>query len=350
MKQISADINGGKINIYIGSGLEDYINNNIYGRNVSFVSKSLSGYRNKLKKIKSIKIYMHDGESIKDLRYLRFIVKKLIDLNIERSDTVSYIGGGTVGDLTGFASSVYKRGINLVAVPTTLLAQVDSSIGGKNAINFSGIKNVIGTFYNPKYIFNDTDFLLNSDKSLLNDGMAEIIKMAIINDENFYNYLRNNNIDTIFNQNDLENIIYKSNKIKLNIVSRDFFDKNKIRYLLNFGHTVGHAIESFTSNDVSHGTAIANGMLAENYIAYKMGLSENFYDEIITILENYRIPLLNFKNFDPDIIIKYILNDKKMESGKINLIVLDRIGKSHTEAVEVSEIKRYFSEFLEVKK
>ncbi len=346
MDKIEKTINKNKIKIYINNNLEKIINEelNNYNNNISFIIKNLNkNYKDKLDKIKTNKIYMNDGEKIKSNLYFNIVIKKLLSLDIERGDVISYFGGGTLGDLIGYVSSVYKRGINLIAVPTTLLSQVDSSIGGKNAINFMNVKNVIGSFYNPEIIFDDVDFLLNSDINLLKEGMSEVIKMALINDKQFFEYLDNNNLNSIYNVESLKYIIYKSVNIKLDIVSRDFYDLRKIRYLLNFGHSIGHAIESYTDNKISHGTAVANGMIIESYIAYKSGYSKKLYDIIKNTINKYKIDIINFNTIETEKLIYYMKNDKKMENNILNMVILDDIGKSSIMKIDLSSVRRYIN-------
>ncbi len=345
MQILDANLIGKNVRIYIGSGLGSYINKSIKTKHVSFISNNLKAYDGKIKKIDSIKIFMDDGEKVKDISHFGYVLNELISLEIERNSTVSYIGGGTMGDLIGFSASVYKRGVNLCAIPTTMLSQVDSSIGGKNAINYGNIKNIAGTFYNPEYIFDDVDFLLGSDRQLLREGLAEIIKMALIKDRQFFDFLMDNDLDSIFNAKMLEEIIYKGAKIKLDFVSEDFYDVKKARFNLNFGHSLGHAIESYSGNLISHGAAIASGMILESYISHKIGYSPKLYDIIKNSLKRYKIDIINIKEYDIDKLINYIKNDKKMEGGKLNMVMLDDVGKSHVEKIDISEIKKYLEMF-----
>ncbi len=346
MNKIEKTINNNNIKIYIDNNLEDKINCKInkYSDNVSFIIKNLKrNYKNKLRNINSNKIYVNDGEKIKSNLYFNMVIKKLLSMGIERDGVISYFGGGTLGDLIGYASSVYKRGIKFIAVPTTLLSQVDSSIGGKTAINFMGVKNAIGSFYNPEIIFNDVDFLVNSDINLLKEGMSEVIKMALIYDKQFFEYLDNNSLNTVYNSESLKNIIHKSINIKLDVVSRDFYDLKKIRYLLNFGHSIGHAIESYTDNKISHGVAVANGMVMESYIAYKSGYSKKLYDTIKNIIKKYNIDLINFNTMDTEKLILYMKNDKKMENNILNMVMIDDIGKSGIMKIDLNSVRRYIN-------
>ncbi|MCL4453785.1 3-dehydroquinate synthase [Ferroplasma sp.] len=346
MEVLERTVNGRSVKIYIGSGLEMEINRAMekYSGNITFVSSTLrSMYSKKISAINSIKSFMKDGERAKSMVSLNAVFRKLIKMEAERDSSISYIGGGTLGDLTGYAASVYKRGVHYLGIPTTLLAQVDSSIGGKNAINFMNIKNAIGTFYNPEATFSDTDFLLNSDPALLRDGISEAIKMALIMDSHLFKYFTENDIKSIYSAKNLEYIIKKSAEIKLNVVSADFFDSQKIRYLLNFGHSIGHALESYSENTISHGTAVANGMIMESYIAYKAGYSSMLHEEILNAITRYGIPLINFRDIETDKLISYMRNDKKVEHGKLNMVMLNEYGSASIREIEFQKLRRYIN-------
>ncbi|MEM0139046.1 MAG: 3-dehydroquinate synthase family protein [Ferroplasma sp.] len=346
MEIIEKNIEGAPLKIYVGSSMEPTINDVASGfsGNFAFVSRTVNGmYRTKINKMNFNKIYMKDGESVKSMRYFTFILRKLIERNVERDNNIAYIGGGTLGDLVGYSSSVFKRGVHLTAIPTTLLSQIDSSIGGKNAIDFMGIKNVIGTFYQPNIIIDDIDFLINSPASLLKEGMAEALKMAVIGDRNLFDYLMANNINSIHNYGSLANIISKSIKIKLDIVSKDFYDEQKIRYLLNFGHSIGHAIEAYSNNAISHGTAVANGMVIESYIAYKAGYSSPLYDLFKEAAKRYGIDLINFKSLEIDALLRYIKNDKKVENGALNMVMLLDKGNAEVNRIDFASLRRYLN-------
>jgi 3-dehydroquinate synthase len=351
MERLEKSINGSNIKIIIGSGLEGEINKSMenYSKNISFISRNVNNkYRKKIGAISSKKSFILDGEKSKSIKYFNMVIKKLLTMEIERGNSISYIGGGTTGDLVGYAASVYKRGVHLTAIPTSLLSQVDSSIGGKNALNFNDVKNVIGTFYNPDYIFDDIDFLVNSDPELLKDGIAEAMKMALTCDKPFFDYFMKNTLNSVYNKDNLEYVIAKSIKIKLDIISRDFFDTKKIRYILNFGHSIGHALESYSQNQISHGTAVANGMLLEAYISYKSGLSEPYYDSIRSTISGYGIPIINFKNIETDKLLWYIKNDKKVEGKKLNMVMLEEKGKAAIGEIDFQQLRHYINDYRDM--
>lgn len=318
------------------------------------VSKAVEElYENKLPKLESIrgevtKITLNDGEELKNIRNYQKIIRILIERKVERDSLFIYVGGGTVGDLAGYVSSTYKRGADLIAVPTTLLAQVDSSIGGKTGINFSGVKNVIGTFYNPKLILADTDFIRKSDPSLLKDGIAEIIKYGVINDHTILTLLGGHeDLSSLSESEKLVRIISKSIKIKAEIVNRDFYDRQGIRSVLNFGHTIGHSIEAATKNAISHGHAIATGMLVESFIAEKMGLaSTEIRQEIKEQMERFSIRQVPLKEIGIDSLMKYMYNDKKVENRTVRLVVPEEPGKTSEIKIELKSFPDYIKEFI----
>ncbi|SMD30511.1 3-dehydroquinate synthase [Picrophilus oshimae] len=302
------------------------------GGNISIISRNV--YKKyDLSFIKN-RIIIDDGERAKSMEYLTLIINELLNKRVERGDSIIYIGGGTTGDLSGFAASIYKRGMGLIAVPTTLLAQVDSSIGGKNGINYMNIKNLIGTFYNPKLIIDDISFI--DDKKLMMDGLAESLKMGITIEPELFNII-NNDPDYIIEN--IERIITLSINAKLSIVSKDFHDKKHLRYVLNFGHTIGHALESYFNNNISHGEAVANGMIIEAYISKCLG-NADISNEIRSIIKRLGFKIIDFRSVDINRLLEYIKNDKKSESGYINIVAVNGIGRYKIEALSPEEMLR----------
>lgn len=326
-----------------------------YRNVVLMISKNVDElYGEKLPKLTSIKgdltrITLVDGESLKNIRNYQKIVRVLIERRVERDSLFIYIGGGTVGDLAGFIASTYKRGVDLIAVPTTLLAQVDSSIGGKNGINFSGVKNIIGTFYNPKIILADLSFIRNSDVSYMKDGVAEIIKYGIIADHTILGLLRSHDdLQSLRSHENLNRIISKSIRIKGEIVNKDFFDRKGIRSSLNFGHTVGHAIESASKNKISHGRAVATGMLVESFIGEKMGIcNSEIRDEIQNMMSRFSINRVSLRGMGLENLTKYIYNDKKIDHGVLKMVIPEEMGKFRTVEIEPEKFSSYVRSFIE---
>ncbi len=330
--ELTYEINNDKIRIITGKDIfKDFIDEFNSKNNISIISKNVFKKYDFLSNIKK-RIVIDDGERAKSLEYFSLIVNELLKNNIERGDAIIYIGGGTIGDLSGFAASVYKRGIRLIAVPTTLLAQIDSSIGGKNAINYMNIKNLIGTFYNPELIIDDSSFIDN--KNVIMDGLAEALKMGITIEPELFNII-NNEINYIMKN--IEKIVNISINAKLKVVSMDFYDKSHLRYVLNFGHTIGHALESYFNNKISHGEAVANGMIAELYISKYLG-NKDISNDIRKLIAKLGFKIIDFKSIDLNKLYNYIKNDKKSEAGYINLVSVNGVGNYKIQLISPDEI------------
>ncbi|MCQ4923834.1 3-dehydroquinate synthase [Tissierella carlieri] len=262
------------------------------------------------------------GETSKNLKELSNIYTLLIQRNIDREGRILCLGGGVVGDLAGFAAATYKRGIEYIQIPTTLLSQVDSSIGGKTGIDFSGHKNIIGSFHFPLITLICTSFIHTLPEKEIACGLGEIIKYGLIEDYDFFKYIERN-MNKVYSR-DMEVlsfIIEKSIKIKLSMVEKDKLDAG-IRQNLNFGHTIGHSIESFFGyTKYNHGEAVILGMMYESNIAYERNLiDKEYYNEIIKVLS----PLVEqtiLSNDEINILLEYMKNDKKNKDGKISFIL-----------------------------
>jgi 3-dehydroquinate synthase len=245
------------------------------------------------------KIVIKDGEEQKNLENTRIIYENMLDFNMHRDDLAIAFGGGVIGDMAGFAASTFHRGIKLLQMPTTIMSQVDSSIGGKVVVNFENVKNVIGGFYQPHAIIMDTSFLETLKEKDIINGLAEIVKYGIIFDRKilkFLNYLASEKInpgklDELVSFPQFEDIIYSCAKIKTSVVKRDEFD-NDYRNLLNFGHTAGHAIEKISGLKVSnHGQAVAIGMIMAMDISISLGLlKDSFRQDIISLYKKLKLP------------------------------------------------------------
>ena len=278
------------------------------------LNKCLNGY----------KYIIKHGEESKSIDNYLSINKFLLDNEFARDDLIIAIGGGVVGDLSAFVASTYKRGINFINIPTSTLAMIDSSVGGKTAINFEGVKNVLGTFYQPKLVLIDLDTLNTLDERHFNNGLIEALKMGIILD---------NEIIDLFNdyKANIFDIIVKSLKAKIKIIEQDE-KENNLRKILNFGHTIGHALE-ILNQDLLHGEAVAKGML---YM-----LSGVQKDEIKAIINKLNIPLNYYiNNLD---VINLIKNDKKVSNNKIDMIVIKN-KKVTIESKELKEIEKILKE------
>lgn len=272
-------------------------------------------------------IVITPGESSKSLETLSYIYNKLVEYNITRTDMIIAFGGGVVGDVAGFAASTYLRGVPYVQVPTTLLSQVDSSIGGKVAVNLAVGKNLVGSFYQPSLVLIDPTVLDTLPDRFVKDGMAEVIKYACIEDEEFFEFLSNLNITSLSKY--YKDIIYKCCNIKRLYVEEDEKDTD-IRMKLNFGHTLGHAVEKYYEySRYTHGEAVAIGMYnitlssEESGYTYE-GTSDRIKNILIRFGLEYEMPDVDQEALD--IIIK---SDKKNFSSRLNLIYLKKIGEAN---------------------
>ncbi len=267
-----------------------------------------------------------DGEENKSLDSAGRLYKELADSYAIRTTPVLALGGGVIGDLAGFVASTYMRGIPFVQIPTTLLAQVDSSIGGKVAVNHGKLKNEIGSFYQPKLVIADTATLKTLPPEQFANGMAEVIKSAVIRDTAFFSFIEN----SIYNRkaNDdipFEEMVFRAAGIKADVVANDELDTG-LRNILNFGHTVGHAVETVSDFRVSHGEAVALGMLAEAAIALKSGFfSDEELSRLKKIIAAAGLPT-EMPNLDADKMIEAMRHDKKITSDKIKFVLPKAIG------------------------
>ena len=266
-----------------------------------------------------------DSEKSKSLESAGCVIKDLAKFDRKRKVFIIAFGGGVVGDLAGFVASVYKRGISYVQIPTTLLAQVDSSIGGKTAVDLDLGKNLVGAFYQPRLVFSEIELLKSLDKRQIASGMAEVIKYAVIKDNSLFCFLENNHKE-VFKTNPavLEKIISSCSSIKAQIASRDEKEVSGLRTILNFGHTLGHAIESASGyKGYNHGEAVGLGMIAATDLSRRLGLIDN---KLVLRIENliklYGLPV-KLKGVSMHKIISAYYHDKKFV-GKQNKLVLIR--------------------------
>lgn len=338
MKKLYVDLNSNSYNIIIGYDiLKDigaYIKNIFNGKKILIITDDNieNIYANKIKEnlinlgyITKVFSFEH-GEKSKNLDTCKMAYDKLIDMKFSRSDLIIAVGGGVVGDLAGFVASTYLRGVKFIQIPTSLLAQVDSSVGGKVAVDLPQGKNLIGSFYQPKLVLIDCDVLNTLPSKFFNDGMGEIIKYSMIKDKNLYTKLLNfNNKDELLEN--IEDIIYTCCNIKREIVQNDEFDTGE-RMILNFGHTLGHAIEKVYGFDkITHGEGVCIGMNIISKISEKKALTViGTQLQIKKILQKYDLPY-NIELNKIDEIKEAIKIDKKNLNQKLNLILLKNIGE-----------------------
>ncbi len=289
----------------------------------------------------AVKYVFKNGESSKSIENLNNIYSFLAKENITRSDCIIALGGGVVGDITGFAAATFLRGLDYIQIPTTLLAQIDSSVGGKTAINLTVGKNLVGSFKQPILVICDSNVLSTLSEEILADGMAEAIKYGMIRSSSLFDLINNHNIDTVSNV--LDDIIYECISIKSDVVSADEFDKGE-RMILNFGHTLGHAVESYYNYEkYSHGSAVAIGMALITKQAVASSLCEKIYlEKLIECIEKYRLPVKCSASLNELVPLCY--NDKKRESDKINIILCSKIGDCEIKQLTIEN----FNLFMEV--
>lgn len=270
-----------------------------------------------------------EGEQSKSLSNYEAILHFMANNRFTRSDCVVAVGGGVVGDLAGFVASSYMRGVDFYNIPTTLLSQVDSSIGGKVAIDLGGYKNIVGAFYQPKCVIVDPELLLTLDIRQVRSGLAEALKMATTSDKELFAMFESGEF-----LNDIEEVILRSLLIKKGIVERDVHESGE-RKILNFGHTVGHAIES--SSDLLHGECVALGML---YMC-----DEKIKNRLVSILDEIGLP--SEVEIDADELYKFILRDKKASGDSITITYVNEIGNATLRKMPIENIRDYIDPVLQ---
>jgi 3-dehydroquinate synthase len=276
------------------------------------------------------KIVFPEGEHSKNITTFKNILEALSEENLSRSDMIVALGGGVVGDLSGFAAASYLRGIRYVQVPTTYLAAVDSSVGGKTGINLSTGKNLAGAFWQPSMVICDYHTFNTLEPSELLNGAAEAIKSGMIMEANL--------IDRVLAR-DYEHVIVRCVSIKKSIVEADERDTG-MRQLLNFGHTVGHGLEKLSAYKIPHGQAVARGMVVESQAAYRMGLTD--FDAAPFLRETLEASGFDLSiHYSPDDILKYALNDKKISGDSIAMVIPEAIGKCRLQKIPLTDLGHF---------
>lgn len=269
------------------------------------------------------------GEEHKNLDTVQDVYEFLIRNKFDRKDMLVALGGGVVGDLTGFTAASYLRGVRFIQIPTSLLAQVDSSIGGKTGVDFRAYKNMVGAFHQPKLVYMNISTLGSLSKRLFNSGFGEIIKHGLIKDVQYYKWLQENRtrIES-FDADALEEMVAGSCNIKRHVVELDPTEQGD-RALLNFGHTLGHAIEKLKNFSLYHGECVVLGMIAALAVCReRRQITEEAYQEALSTFQAYDFPL-TVSGLEIDEIIAVSKSDKKMDAGKIKFILLDEIGSAY---------------------
>jgi len=274
-------------------------------------------------------VIIPDGEEYKSLAYTEKIYASLLNAKLDRKSALIALGGGVIGDITGFAASTYMRGIDFVQVPTTLLAQVDSSVGGKTGVNHPLGKNMIGTFWQPRLVWIDTATLATLPRREFLSGLGEVIKYGVIWDENLFAFLETNR-DEIVNLDamSLTHIIKRSCEIKAEVVSKDERESG-LRAILNFGHTIGHAIETLTGyKKYLHGEAVAIGMYMEAKLSHQVGLLKNEEGlRIKALIDSYELPSALPDDIEINDLLETMQIDKKTVAGKMHFVLPEKVGE-----------------------
>ena len=339
MQTLNVDLGDRSYPIFIGKDLlnkTELVEPYVIGRQVMIVSNEtvaplyLDKARSMFAKFDVHEVILPDGEQYKNLEVLNRIFDALLTNRFERKCTLVALGGGVIGDMTGFAAACYQRGVPFIQIPTTLLAQVDSSVGGKTGVNHELGKNMIGAFHQPRCVIADTDTLNTLDDRQLSAGIAEVIKYGLIRDLPFFEWLESNMQKLLEREPAaLAYAIEQSCLNKAEVVAEDE-KEGGVRATLNLGHTFGHAIEAGTGyGKWLHGEAVGTGMLMAADLSARMGkLSEEDVHRVDNIIDGARLPTRSPVGMDYEKFMKYMTVDKKVEAGAIRFILLDSIGKA----------------------
>ena len=353
MKIISVRLKTNPYNIYIGYNLIKNIHNyleNLRLGNLGIIIASRKVVRiynplikKNFPKDKYIIIKVADGEKAKSKTSMFKTIENITKYDgLNKKIFIVCLGGGTIGDLGGFIASLYKRGIPYVQIPTTLLSQIDSSIGGKTAIDLPDAKNILGSFYQPRAVFIDPAFLATLTPQEIKQGMAEVIKYGIIKDKKFFDYLMTHYKNILnLKRNEILKVIGTCVKIKADIIKKDECEKKGIRTILNFGHTFGHALESALKyKGITHGEAVSLGMLYAAKLSWLSGrCSIKEVTRISQIIKLFSLPTEIVFNYRTT--CKSLSYDKKFISGRIRMVLLKKIGKVEVaENISLTDIQR----------
>lgn len=339
MKQLNLDLGTNSYPIYIGQDLlsqSDYLTQHINGKQVMIVTNTTVAplYLDKVQALLDnytvATVILPDGEEYKTLDTVNQIFTALLEARFDRSCTLIALGGGVVGDMTGYAAASYQRGVNFIQIPTTLLSQVDSSVGGKTGVNHALGKNMIGAFYQPKCVLIDVDTLDTLDDQQYSAGMAEVIKYGLLGNIDFLTYLQNN-IEALMARDKIFIIetVYQSCADKAAIVAQDELESGK-RALLNFGHTFGHALENTLGYGVYlHGEAVAVGMLMASKLSALEGLiTDKDTQQVKELLQKANLPITINSKIDYQDFTNAMRVDKKAINGEVRLVLMCQLGQA----------------------
>ena len=336
MKKIKVNLKSDSYFVYAGYPLEkigEKLSDKKFGKKVLLLTdKNVSAiYGNKvvqsLKKLAKKEVTLFEikpGEESKTFENTYKIICECSDFKMERIDTVLTLGGGVVSDIGGFAASIYLRGINFVACPTSLLAQVDASVGGKTGVDLPWGKNLVGSFYQPSFVYMDIKTLDTLPEREIKQGIAEVIKCGMIKSKTLFDFLGKFDFEKI--EKKYRYIVEESVKIKRVVVEKDEEEKG-LREILNFGHTFGHAVEITYLPKYTHGEAVSLGMVGETFLSWKLGFcKKETLDSLIKILKKYNLPY-NMKEIKIRKVLSVMKYDKKVRQGKLRFVFPERIGK-----------------------
>ena len=344
---VTVDLDGSGYKILIGSGFLDdigkIIKNHFLGRQVIIISDKnvaelyleKTAEILKASSIQTSSIVVPAGEQAKSFSTFQFVAEKILQQGVERNSIVLAFGGGVIGDLAGFVASVILRGIRVIQIPTTLLAQVDSSVGGKTGINVSSGKNLVGTFYQPSMVLADTNTLKTLSQREFRAGYAELVKYGLINNAEFFSWLEKNHQEIFSCQTETIQAISQACQAKRRFVQDDQFEKGK-RALLNLGHTFAHALEGAVSYDTKrliHGEAVAIGMILAFGFSVQMNLAPiEDYNRVLNHLKNVGLPVsiaeIEGAKVSVDILMDYMARDKKVSNNTLTFILTRGIGQA----------------------
>lgn len=331
IKQIDVKVSNPYV-VYVGEGIGEFIRENLKGRRLFVLTDSnvYTLYEDFLRRLSDNVHFFEAGEENKNYKTVLKIYDFLIENGADRYSTVVGVGGGVVGDIAGFAASSYMRGVKLIHVPTTLLAMVDSAIGGKTGINYHGLKNVVGSFYQPEAVFVDVEFLKTLPEREYLSAFAEVVKYGIIRDSELFDFLERN-VQGIRKRDPriLKIVVERSIKNKVEIVEGDEKETG-MRAILNFGHTFGHAIESLTGyRRFYHGEAVAIGMVKAMEVSERMGLVEKEdVDRVVKLLKSLKLPVAVSDGVEKEKMLEIMLKDKKNKNSSLRFVLTKGIGSS----------------------
>ncbi|RUA06535.1 MAG: 3-dehydroquinate synthase [Gammaproteobacteria bacterium] len=358
MKTLNLDLGTNSYPIYIGQDLlsqPDYLIKHISGKQVMIVSNTTVAplYLDKVQTLLGnytvACVILPDGEAYKTLDTVNQIFTALLEARFDRSCTLIALGGGVVGDMTGYAAASYQRGVNFIQIPTTLLSQVDSSVGGKTGVNHALGKNMIGAFHQPKCVLIDVDTLDTLDERQYSAGLAEVIKYGLLGNADFFVYLQKN-IDNLMRRDKalIVKTVYQSCVDKADIVAQDELESGK-RALLNFGHTFGHAIENTLGYGVYlHGEAVAVGMLMATALSAVEGfISNEDINQVKDLLQKANLPTSINSKIDYQNFIDAMRVDKKTINGEVRLVLMKKIGQAFiSNAYQPQNLEQIIKDFL----